>query len=212
MTVRAETNQNIFKLPILAYQTNDLEPYFDSETMEIHYGRHHKKYVSNFIAEIESFPQLKDSTFEEILSNISRASEKLRNNAGGHFNHTLFWSILSPAPVKTPSGRIEEALTDQFGSIANFKQKFEEVSLKHFGSGWSWLVLQEGHLEIGSTPNQDNPLMDVSSLKGIPLLGLDLWEHAYYLKYQNQRGEYIKAFWNVLDWNAVGKKYIDNMT
>ena len=210
MTVKEEIIQNIFKLPILSYPFNALEPYIDQQTMELHYGKHHKSYVRNFQDELlNSGKEFDYESLVDILKNISQFSEKVRNNAGGHYNHTLFWSILTPTSPLKPSGKLAEAINEQFDSFESFKNTFEETAINIFGSGWAWLVVDDGLLKVGATANQDNPLMDVTEFKGIPVMGVDVWEHAYYLKYQNNRKEYLSSIWNIIDWHAVSKRYID---
>jgi Fe-Mn family superoxide dismutase len=190
----------------LPYSYNSLEPHIDAETMEIHYSKHAAAYAKNMKEAIEE-EGIKATTVEEILSNISNYSSKLRNNAGGHFNHEFFWNIMSAAPQTVPYGKLGELIDNTFGGFSSFRSLFEDHAKSRFGSGWAWLVLNNGKLEIGSTPNQDNPLMDISEFKGIPLLGLDVWEHAYYLNYQNRRADYITAWWNVVDWKKVEERF-----
>lgn len=189
----------------LPYATSALEPSIDVQTMEIHYGKHHASYVKNvneaIVAEnVNFFSEV------ELFKNISKVSDKVRNNAGGTYNHNFFWTIMKPASGEAPSGKVTDAINGAFGSMEKFKEQFTEAAMKRFGSGWAWLVSDNGQLKIGSTPNQDNPLMDTSELKGTPLLALDVWEHAYYLKYQNKRNEYVSNWWNVVNWDEVAKK------
>ena len=195
--------KDIFQLPVLPYPTDALEPHIDKLTMEIHHGKHHKAYVDNLnkaLKEMKAPP----STMEALLAGVSGYGIAIRNNGGGHYNHSLFWKLLSPTGGGEPKGAIASAINSSFGSFASFKEKFTTAATGRFGSGWAWLVMNaSGKLEIGSTPNQDNPLMDLSEFKGRPLLALDVWEHAYYLKYQNKRAEYINAFWNLVNWNEV---------
>jgi len=188
----------------LPYDFAALEPHFDQETMEIHYTKHHAAYISNLNKALEG-TELSNKTLEELLAGAGSAPVAVRNNAGGHWNHTFFWDILGPGKGGEPTGKIAEAINGQFGSFGDFKEAFKKAGMGRFGSGWAWLVANGGKLEIGSTPNQDNPLMDVSELKGAPLLGLDVWEHAYYLKYQNKRADFIDAFWNVVNWDKVNE-------
>jgi len=188
----------------LPYDFAALEPHFDQETMEIHYTKHHAAYISNLNKALEG-TELSNKTLEELLAGAGSAPVAVRNNAGGHWNHTFFWDILGPGKGGEPTGKIAEAINGQFGSFGDFKEAFKKAGMGRFGSGWAWLVANGGKLEIGSTPNQDNPLMDVSELKGTPLLGLDVWEHAYYLKYQNKRADFIDAFWNVVNWDKVNE-------
>lgn len=196
----------IHTLPDLPYDYDALEPHIDKMTMEIHHTRHHKTYVEKLIQAIEGTP-IEVSPLDDILRNVSKYSDAVRNNGGGHYNHSLFWTILSPNGGGEPKGDFGNLINDYFGSFEEFKEEFGNAAASRFGSGWAWLVVQDGELKIGSTPNQDCPIMDVSDFKGTPILGLDVWEHAYYLKYQNRRPDYIKAFWNVVDWAAVEKRY-----
>jgi Fe-Mn family superoxide dismutase len=199
-----------FVLNPLPYAFDALEPHIDAKTMEIHHDKHHAAYVNNLNAALANSPQ-KDTTIEEILSNISNHEPAVRNNGGGHYNHDLFWSILGPntSGENIPTGTIAQAINDSFGSFENFKTKFAEAGTKRFGSGWAWLLKnKEGQLEISSTPNQDNPLMDIAEIKGTPILGMDVWEHAYYLHYQNRRPDYINAFFNVINWSEVERRYL----
>jgi len=195
-----------FSLPSLTYSYAALEPFIDSQTMFIHHTKHHQAYINNLNKALES-----DTTkrgLEEIIKSISTYPAAVRNNAGGHYNHTLFWSILSPDTDTKPSNALKEAITKQFGSIDSLKTLLNQAAMKQFGSGWAWLsVNQEGQLFISSTPNQDNPLMDMAEKRGTPILGIDVWEHAYYLKYQNKRGDYISAIWNVINWNEVSRRF-----
>ena len=194
----------MFSLPQLAFAYAALEPHFDAQTMEIHHTKHHQTYVDKLNDAIKG-TDLESKTIEELLSGVSALPVAVRNHGGGHFNHSFFWESLS-AVGGTPDGALAEALTRDFGSVDAFKKDFETAAAARFGSGWAWLVISAGKLSIGSTANQDNPLMDVSELKGTPLLGLDVWEHAYYLKYQNRRPEYITAFWNVVNWAKVAER------
>jgi superoxide dismutase, Fe-Mn family len=195
-----------FELPALPYASDALEPHFDKATMEIHHGKHHNAYVTNLNKALEG-SDLANKSIEEILANISKASPAVRNNGGGHYNHSLFWKILSPKGGGKPTGDLAAAIDKKFGSFEKFKEEFSNAGVTRFGSGWAWLIANNGNLEICSTPNQDNPLMDVAEKKGTPILGLDVWEHAYYLKYQNRRPDYIAAFWNVVDWEAVSQRF-----
>jgi len=173
--------------------------------MEIHYGKHHQGYTDKLNAAIEG-SALADQTIEEILAHVSEESTAVRNNGGGFYNHSLFWSILSPKSG-VPTGALASAIDDSFGSFEEFKTQFSNAAATQFGSGWAWLVVQDGKLSVGSTPNQDNPLMDTTGLDGTPILGLDVWEHAYYLNYQNRRPDYIAAFWNVVNWDEVARRF-----
>jgi len=196
-----------FKLPDLPYAFNALEPHIDAKTMEIHHDRHHKAYTDNLNKAIEGTAQ-ENMSIEDILKNVSKLSPAVRNNGGGFYNHSLFWEIMSPKGGDMPMGKLGDALMDTFGTFTGFKEQFTAAATTRFGSGWAWLYKDStGALKIGSTPNQDNPLMDVSEIKGTPLLGLDVWEHAYYLHYQNKRPDYISAWWNVVNWNEVTRRF-----
>ncbi len=195
-----------FTLPNLTYAHNALEPYIDSMTMEIHHGKHHAAYVNNLNNAIKE-TEWDSKTIEEILTNVSKLSPAVRNNGGGHFNHSLFWNLVKQNGDGTPSGELGDAIIRDFGSFDKFKEQFANAGVTRFGSGWAWLVAQHGKLTICSTPNQDNPLMDIAEVKGVPILALDVWEHAYYLKYQNRRPDYIAAFWNVVNWEEAGKRF-----
>lgn len=197
-----------FTLAPLPYANNALEPFFDAQTMEIHHDRHHNAYVTNLNAAIAG-TDLDNQSIEEILANVSKASPAVRNNGGGHYNHDLFWNILAPAGQGGElSGDLKAAIETAFGSVDEFKAQFKAAATSRFGSGWAWLIVKaDGTVGITSTPNQDNPLMDIAEVKGTPVLGLDVWEHAYYLKYQNKRPDYIDAFWNVVSWDAVAKRF-----
>lgn len=199
-----------FELPALPYAPEALEPHIDKETMEIHHGRHHKAYVDNLNKAIEG-TDAAGLSLEEINKNISKYSGAVRNNGGGHFNHELFWTILSPNGGGEPSGELADAVNEAFGSFDELKKKLQEAGATRFGSGWAWLIVDgSGALKVTSTPNQDNPLMDVEGFeKGTPILGIDVWEHAYYLNYQNKRPAYLDAIFNVIDWNAVAKRYAE---
>lgn len=197
-----------FTLLPLPYAKEALEPHIDTLTMEIHHGKHHQAYVNNLNKAVEAMDNI--PSLEELCSNISKYSPAVRNNGGGHYNHSLFWTLLRPAPVagtNMPTGVLADAITKNFGSFDAFKEAFAKAAKERFGSGWAWLVVKDGKMLIGSTPNQDNPLMDVSELKGKPILALDVWEHAYYLHYQNRRPDYINAFWNVVNWDKVAELY-----
>lgn len=197
-----------FELAPLPYANNALEPHFDALTMEIHHDRHHNAYVTNLNAALAGSPS-EGKTLEELFSHISSLSPAIRNNGGGHFNHDLFWNILSPNGGGAPVGTLAKAIEAKFGSFDAFKEEFKKAGLTRFGSGWAWLVAQkDGSVAVSSTPNQDNPLMDVAEVKGFPVIGLDVWEHAYYLKFQNKRPDYVDAFWNVIDWNAAENRYV----
>nr|WKN34067.1 superoxide dismutase [Tunicatimonas sp. TK19036] len=196
-----------FTLPDLPYGFDALEPSIDAQTMQIHHDKHHGGYVTKLNAAIEGSPQA-DMSLEELMKGVSKYSTAVRNNGGGHYNHSLFWTILSPNGGGSPSGDLASAIDSTFGSLDAFKEDFAQAAATRFGSGWAWLVVDSsGSLKITSTPNQDNPVMDVAEVQGTPILGLDVWEHAYYLKYQNKRPEYIGAFWDVVNWDEVGKRY-----
>lgn len=195
-----------FELPALPYASNALEPHIDAKTMEIHREKHHAAYVAKLNEAIKG-TDAENKSLEEIMKNVGKYGTVVRNNGGGHYNHSLFWTILSPNGGGKPTGKLAEAIDSKFGSFDKFKEEFSNAAATRFGSGWAWLAVSGGQLVVGSTPNQDNPLMDVSDFKGTPILGLDVWEHAYYLKYQNRRPEYIAAFWNVVNWEEVGKRY-----
>jgi len=196
-----------FQLPDLKYDYNALEPYIDARTMEIHYTKHHAAYTTNLNKALEG-SALEGKTIEEIFKGIGSAPAAVRNNGGGYFNHKLFWEVLGPNGSGKPSGSLLDAINGAFGSFDDFKSQFSTAAATRFGSGWAWLVkTPEGKLVVSSTPNQDNPLMDIAEVKGTPILGLDVWEHAYYLKYQNRRPEYIDAFWNVVNWAEVEKRF-----
>ena len=197
-----------FELAPLPYANNALEPNFDALTMEIHHDRHHNAYVTNLNAAVTGTP-LEGKTLLELLSTISTLTPAVRNNGGGHYNHDLFWNILSPTGGGEPVGTLGKAIDAKFGSFDAFKEEFKKASITRFGSGWAWVVAQkDGSLAVSSTPNQDNPLMDVADVKGFPVIGLDVWEHAYYLKFQNKRPDYVDAFWNVVDWNKAEARYL----
>ena len=197
-----------FELPKLNYSFDALEPHIDAKTMEIHYGKHHNGYTNNLNNAI-SGTELESKTIEEILKNLDLDNMALRNNAGGYFNHNLFWEIMGPNCGGNPSGEISEAINSNFNSFENFKEEFKKAATTRFGSGWAWLcVLEDGKLEICSTPNQDNPLME-NSCGGNPILCLDVWEHAYYLNYQNRRPDYIEAFFSLINWDEVNSKYLN---
>lgn len=196
-----------FTLPELPYDHDALVPHIDEETMHLHHGKHHATYVNNANAALEKHPELADKTVEELLSDLNAVPEDIRtairNNAGGHANHSLFWEILSPNGGGEPTGDIKEAIAEAFGSFEEFKSQFAAAAAGRFGSGWAWLVVDEGKLEVTSTPNQDSPLSEGKT----PVLGLDVWEHAYYLNYKNVRADYIKAFWNLVNWEEVNKRF-----
>jgi Fe-Mn family superoxide dismutase len=193
-----------FKQAPLPYGFAALEPSIDKMTMEIHYGKHHAAYVKNLNDAVKG-TEFEKKSLDDILKSISKAPAAIRNNGGGHWNHTFFWEVMGPKKSTGPKGALADVITAQFGSLDKFKEEFGKAASTRFGSGWAWLVARGGKLSIGSTPNQDNPLMDVSDIKGTPLLALDVWEHAYYLHYQNKRPDYIKAFWEVVNWDKVAE-------
>lgn len=196
-----------FELPALPYATDALEPHIDKATMEIHHGKHHQAYVTNLNKALEGKPEA-NSSIEDIIKNISKYPAAVRNNGGGHYNHTLFWTLLSPNGGSEPTGELAQAINSTFGSFADFKTKVNEAGATRFGSGWAWLIVTpEKKLAVTSTPNQDSPLMDIAEVKGTPIFGIDVWEHAYYLKYQNRRPDYLAAIWNVVNWNHVAELY-----
>jgi superoxide dismutase, Fe-Mn family len=197
-----------YELPPLPYPSDALEPHIDAQTMEIHHGKHHQAYITNANNALKDYPQLAAKPVEELIADLNSVPEAVRttvrNNAGGHANHSFFWLILGPNAGGTPKGKLGGAITSTFGSFDQFKEKFQAAGAARFGSGWAWLVINKaGNLEITSTPNQDSPIMD--GLK--PVFGVDVWEHAYYLKYQNRRPDYLKAVWNVVNWDAVATNY-----
>ena len=196
-----------FQLPALAYATDALEPHIDKMTMEIHHGKHHQAYVDN-VNKALAGTDGENHKIEDLMKSISKYPMPVRNNGGGHFNHTLYWSVMSPNGGGAPAGDLAKAIDAAFGSFDEFKKKFAEAGITRFGSGWSWLsVSSDGKLQVSSTPNQDNPLMDIAEVKGTPILGMDVWEHAYYLKYQNKRADYVAAFMNVVNWDAVADRF-----
>jgi Fe-Mn family superoxide dismutase len=197
-------------LPALPYDFAALEPHIDAKTMEIHHGKHHQTYVTNLNTALEKAPEFKDKPLEDVLKSLNKIPESartaVRNNGGGHWNHSLFWVLMAPKAGGEPSGAVAKAITDSFGTFAKFKEQFTAAGTGRFGSGWVWLLRDGSKLSITSTPNQDNPLMEGKAPKDV-LLGLDVWEHAYYLKYQNRRPDYIAAWWNVVNWAEVGKRF-----
>ncbi len=195
-----------FKLPSLTYAYDALEPYIDARTMEIHHTKHHAAYTNNLNAAVEN-TEMAGKSIEDIMKDISKYPVGVRNNGGGYYNHNLFWEIMSPEGGGEPTGELAAAIKSSFGSFGAFKDEFSKAAATRFGSGWAWLVKADGRLVVSSTPNQDNPLMDVVEVWGTPILGIDVWEHAYYLHYQNRRPDYISAFWNVIDWDEVSKRF-----
>lgn len=200
-----------FELPALAYAPTALEPHIDAKTMEIHHGKHHQAYVTNLNAALAGTDGEKLS-IEEICKNISKYPMPVRNNGGGHYNHSLFWTLMAPNAGGNPTGELAAAIDKAFGNIDEFKKQFATAAATRFGSGWAWLCVKDDKtLCVCSTPNQDNPLMDIAECKGTPILALDVWEHAYYLNYQNRRPDYVGAFWNVVNWNKVAELYKNAM-
>lgn len=196
-----------FTLPDLPYAFNALEPHIDARTMEIHHGKHHAAYVNNLNAALQGTPN-EGKSLEELLAGVGTLPPAVRNNGGGHWNHTFFWELMTPGGSNTPTGEVARRIDAAFGSFDEFKKQFAQAGATRFGSGWAWLCADaDGNLFVSSTPNQDNPLMDVAERQGRPILGLDVWEHAYYLHYQNRRPDYISAWWNVVNWDVVSSKY-----
>ncbi|MEN9394691.1 MAG: superoxide dismutase, manganese [Bacteroidota bacterium] len=196
----------MFELPALPYAHNALEPHIDARTMEIHHGKHHQAYVNNLNNAVKG-NAAEGIELSELVHNISKYSPAIRNNGGGHWNHSFFWGIMGPNAGGQPTGALMDAIVASFGSFDAMKEQFNSAATTRFGSGWAWLIVHDHKLAITSTPNQDNPLMDVAEVKGTPILGLDVWEHAYYLHYQNRRPDYIGAFWNVVNWSAVNAHF-----
>jgi Fe-Mn family superoxide dismutase len=195
-----------FTLPNLPYASDALEPHIDAQTMQIHHGKHHQAYVDNLNKAIAGTAN-EGKSLEELVKAAGTISPAVRNNGGGHWNHSFFWEIIGPGAGGEPTGQLADAIKGTFGSFEEFKEKFSAAGATRFGSGWAWLIVKDGKLEVSSTPNQDNPLMDVAEVKGTPILGVDVWEHAYYLKYQNRRPDYLKAIWNVVNWKKVAELY-----
>ncbi len=194
-----------FTLPPLPYAFNALEPHIDAQTMQIHHDKHHQAYVDNLNKAIAG-TEHENKSLEELVANAGKISPAVRNNGGGHWNHSFFWEILG-ANIGQPEGALADAITQTFGSLDALKEKVNAAGTTRFGSGWAWLLVKDGKLEVSSTPNQDNPLMDVAEVKGTPILGIDVWEHAYYLHYQNKRPDYLKAIWSVINWSKVSANY-----
>jgi Fe-Mn family superoxide dismutase len=195
-----------FELAKLSYDYKALEPYIDARTMEIHHDKHHAGYTNNLNTAIAG-TDLEGKSIEQILSGVSGQSAAVRNNGGGYYNHNLYWDVIAPGGSSKPEGVLLSAINDSFGSVQNFQEAFVKAAVTRFGSGWAWLVLQKDKLAVSSTPNQDNPLMDVAEVKGTPILGIDVWEHAYYLNYQNRRPDYVNAFWNLINWDEVARRF-----
>ncbi len=195
-----------FTLAPLPYAHEALEPHIDTQTMQIHHGKHHQAYVDNLNKAIAG-TEHENKSLEDLVKHAGSISVAVRNNGGGHWNHTFFWESMAPNAGGAPTGDLADAIHAAFGSFDAFKEKFSQAGMTRFGSGWAWLLVKDGKLEISSTPNQDNPLMDVADVKGTPVLGVDVWEHAYYLKYQNRRADYLTSFWNVINWNKIAERY-----
>ena len=195
-----------FTLPALPYAHEALEPHIDATTMKIHHGKHHQAYVDNLNKAIAG-TENENKSLEDLVKNAGSISPAVRNNGGGHWNHSFFWESMAPNAGGNPSGKLGDAINSAFGSFDAFKEKFANAGMTRFGSGWAWLILKDDKLEVSSTPNQDNPLMEVADVKGTPILGCDVWEHAYYLHYQNRRADYLGAFWNVVNWNKVAERF-----
>ena len=195
-----------FTLAALPYAYEALEPHIDTLTMQIHHDKHHQAYVDNLNKAVAGTDN-ENKSLEELVKHAGSISPAVRNNGGGHWNHTFFWESLAGNAGGKPSGKLAEAIDAAFGSLDAFKEKFSQAGMTRFGSGWAWLIIKDGKLEVSSTPNQDNPLMDVADIKGTPILGADVWEHAYYLKYQNKRADYLAAFWNVVNWSKVAERF-----
>ena len=195
-----------FTLPALPYAPDALEPHIDAQTMQIHHGKHHQAYVDNLNKAIAG-TEHENKTLEQLVAGAGKISPAVRNNGGGHWNHSFFWEILKKDGGGSPSGKLAEAINASFGTFDAFKEKLNNAGMTRFGSGWAWLIVKDSKLEVSSTPNQDNPLMDVAEVKGTPILGVDVWEHAYYLKYQNKRVDYLNAFWNVVNWKKVEEHF-----
>jgi Fe-Mn family superoxide dismutase len=204
--IRSTNKMAKFELPKLGYGYDALEPYVDKMTMEIHYTKHHNAYVTNLNKAIEG-TENEGKSLEEMFASISKLPAAVRNNGGGHWNHSLFWTLMKQNGGGNPTGKVADAINSAFGNFDEFKNKFSTAAATRFGSGWAWLLVQDEKLVVSSTPNQDNPLMDVAEVKGKPILGLDVWEHAYYLKYQNRRPEYIENWWNVVNWDKVNELF-----
>ncbi|WED23967.1 superoxide dismutase [Vibrio sp. JC009] len=194
------------QFPELPYSYDALEPYIDAKTMEIHYSKHHRTYFDKFIAAIAD-SDLENQSLEEIFASVSNHSPAIRNNGGGYYNHILYWNCIAPDAQPAPSGKLAQEIEKTFGSLEVFKEEFSQAAINTFGSGFTWLIVQDGKLKITSTSNQDNPLMDVAQEQGQPVLALDVWEHAYYISYQNRRPDYINAWWNIVNWKAVEEYY-----
>ncbi|HOI48084.1 MAG TPA: superoxide dismutase [Prolixibacteraceae bacterium] len=195
-----------FELPKLSYSYSALEPHIDARTMEIHHTKHHAAYTNNLNAAVQG-TNVSNKRIEEIMAVVSKLPVAIRNNGGGYYNHNLYWEILTPGGANAPHGVLLDAINDSFGSVDSFKEAFVKAAVTRFGSGWAWLIQKENKLVVSSTPNQDNPLMDVAEVQGTPILGIDVWEHAYYLNYQNRRPDYVEAFWNLINWDEVARRF-----
>lgn len=195
-----------FTLAPLPYAYDALEPHIDTQTMQIHHDKHHQAYVDNLNKAIAGTDN-ENKSLEELVKHAGSISPAVRNNGGGHWNHAFFWDSLAANAGGAPGGKLADAITAAFGSFDAFKEKFNNAGMTRFGSGWAWLIVKDGKLEVSSTPNQDNPLMEIADVKGTPILGADVWEHAYYLKYQNKRADYLNAFWNVVNWNKIAERF-----
>ncbi len=196
-----------FSLPPLPFAPEALEPHIDADTMQVHHGKHHQAYVDNLNKAVQGTPH-DQMDLEDLVKIAGSISPAVRNNGGGHWNHTYFWETLAPGGSQAPTGNLLQAINDAFGSLDGLKEKMNAAGLARFGSGWAWLISANNKLEVVSTPNQDNPLMDVAEVKGNPILGIDVWEHAYYLKYQNKRADYLNAIWNVINWDRVSERFL----
>jgi len=196
-----------FSLPPLPFAPEALEPHIDAATMQVHHGKHHQAYVDNLNKAVHGTPH-EHINLEDLVKIAGSISPAVRNNGGGHWNHTYFWETLTPGGSQAPTGNLLQAINDAFGSLDGLKEKMNNAGLTRFGSGWAWLISANNKLEVVSTPNQDNPLMDVAEVKGNPILGIDVWEHAYYLKYQNKRADYLNAIWNVINWDRVSERFL----
>ncbi|MBK7762287.1 MAG: superoxide dismutase [Bacteroidetes bacterium] len=211
MEAHITDSEDIYTLPSLGYAYNALEPHIDAQTMEIHHTKHHQSYITKLNAAMSKEPSLKAKSLEQLLSSIQSLPESVRNDVrnhgGGHWNHSFFWTIIGPLKKK-PSENLSAAIVNDFGSMEAFKEQFLKKSMGIFGSGWCWLIVDaKGKLSISTSPNQDNPIMDIAEINGKPILGIDVWEHAYYLNYQNRRADYLKAFWNIVNWQKVSEEY-----
>lgn len=195
-----------FTLPPLPYAAEALEPHIDAATMKIHHDKHHQAYVDNLNKAIAG-TEHESKSIEQLVADAGKISPAVRNNAGGHWNHTFFWDLLAPGGSNKPTGKLAESIDAEFGSYDQFREKLAQAGITRFGSGWAWLIEQDGKLVISSTPNQDNPLMDAAEVKGTPIVGIDVWEHSYYLKFQNRRPDYLAAIFNVINWDVAGKHY-----